>query len=164
MVMEVSRRQSNSLSLLLVCLFLLKTLHGICWMTKKRKGEFLLRCCHSELTVCVFFFPYGSITISLIHGYGLAVSASKIMFAYKQLSSNKSHTTSLFPSECIVCFWVAVCSAFWKTTTDFLPKEGGTESTGRCSHNHTSLHAVLHTEREPVVMVGGVTHLVLAFN
>ena len=33
--------------------------------------------------VCVFLFfsPYGSITISLIHGYGLAVSASKIMFA-----------------------------------------------------------------------------------
>lgn len=46
---------------------------------KEREREFLMQCCHSTLSV--FFLPYGSITISLIHGYGLAVSASKIMFA-----------------------------------------------------------------------------------
>lgn len=36
---------------------------------------------HNILNVCSPTQHYGSITISLIHGYGLAVSASKIMFA-----------------------------------------------------------------------------------
>ncbi len=47
----------------------------------QRGGERVPRAMLPQYTECVFFFPYGSITISLIHGYGLAVSASKIMFA-----------------------------------------------------------------------------------
>lgn len=46
----------------------------------RKGGERVPRAVLPQYTGCVFF-PYGSITISLIHGYGLAVSASKIMFA-----------------------------------------------------------------------------------
>lgn len=49
---------------------------------KGKEREFLMQCCHSILNVCVVFLsPYSSITISLIHSYGFAVCASKIMFA-----------------------------------------------------------------------------------
>lgn len=47
---------------------------------RKGGGGRVPRAVLPQYTGCVFF-PYGSITISLIHGYGLAVSASKIMFA-----------------------------------------------------------------------------------
>lgn len=43
--MEVSPWQTNSLSLLLVCLFLLKTqLYRICWMTVKSKSNGNVKC------------------------------------------------------------------------------------------------------------------------
>lgn len=56
------------------------------WDKKKDKGRNVPHAVLSQYTKCVCsvfssLSPYGSITISLIHGYGLAVSASKIMFA-----------------------------------------------------------------------------------
>lgn len=112
---------------------------------KKGKGGERERVCVAramlpQYTECVLF-PYGSITISLIHGYGLAVSTSKIMFAKNNYQATKA-TPQLCFQVSALCACGRVC-VFWKTTTDFVPEERGTKSTGRCCccHIHTHSHA-----------------------